>query len=283
MAPANAGEKGEDEMITTSRLVDLVNDRAESVVLKCPPLGIDTTRVIVEGDIGLTDVGVLEYAARRIEIAEAVSADPGAEKQGLLGIERDGRTLRWRPGTTLTYVVYRPSFANDAEYQAVVDCMAAATADWQSICGVEFEHVADRDADPDLEAGEVTFPVLRGLDGGRTIALAFFPDDPVDQRAVWAFDGFFDADGAFDPIGVMRHELGHVLGFRHEHIRPEAPDLFDPESLEHTVEITEYEPTSVMHYLGPGVGDSRLRFTGNDRAGARHVYGGPHSEFSYAG
>ncbi|MDN5854668.1 MAG: M12 family metallopeptidase [Actinomycetia bacterium] len=126
------------------------------------------------------------------------------------------------------------------------------------------------------------FPVLREQGGGNTVAMAFFPDDGLNHRLVWVFDGYFGADPTFDPVGVMRHELGHALGFRHEHIRPETPDLFDPESLDHTVEITEYDPNSVMHYLGRNVGDPKLRFTRLDRTGARLVYGGPHSEFSFA-
>ena len=256
-------------MITTSELVDMIKEEVPRVTVRCAPLGIDTERLVVEGDIGLSDAGVLAYAARRIEIAEAVAADPDAEKQGLLGIERDGKTLRWRPGTTLTYTVWRPSFGSDEEYRAVVSGMASATADWQSICGVTFEHVLAKDVDEGLQLGEVSFPVLRQQGGGTTIAMAFFPDSPLNERVVWAF-------------GVMRHELGHALGFRHEHIRPEAPDFFRPESTAHIVELTEYDPKSVMHYLGPGVGDPKLQFTEHDKTGSRVVYGGPHSEFSFA-
>ncbi|GIE97636.1 matrixin family metalloprotease [Paractinoplanes rishiriensis] len=269
-------------MIKTSELVEQIKADAPRVHLTCKALGIDTERIVVEGDIGLRDSAVLAYAARRIEIAEALQSDPDAEKQGLLGIERDGRTLRWRPGTKLTYAVWRPSFGSDEEYTAVVDGMAAATADWQAICGVEFEHVVAKDTDENLAFGDVSFPVLRQEGGGSVVAMAFFPDSPIEERIVWAFDGYFDPDGAFEPVGVMRHELGHALGFRHEHIRPEAPDVFNPESLEHTVEITRYDPKSVMHYVAAGIGDPQLRFTEFDRAGARIVYGGPHTEFSYA-
>lgn len=269
-------------MIRTSELVDRIRAEAPRVRLTCEPLGIDTERVVVEGDLGLTEAGVLPYAARRIEIAEAVLGDPDAEKQGLLGIERDGRTLRWRPGKTLTYTVWRPSFGTDGEHRAAVEAMAAATADWQGICGIAFEHVPAKDTDENLRLGEVTFPVVRQRGGGRVVAMAFFPGDPLDQRVVWAFDGFFDPDGPFSPAGVLRHELGHALGFRHEHIRPEAPDFFDPEDLAHTVELTRYDPKSVMHYVAGGVGDPELRFTDLDRTGARLVYGGPGAEFSYA-
>jgi hypothetical protein len=269
-------------MIRTTELVDKIKADVPLVRVECAELGISTERFVVEGDIGLDDAAVPAYAARRIEIAEAVLADPAAEKQGLLGIEREGKVLRWRPGTKLTYAVWRSTFGTDAEYRAVVDGIASATAAWQSICGIEFEHVVAKDSDLNLQLGDVSFPVLRQQGGGNVIAMAFFPDDPVDQRVVWAFDGFFDPNSSFDPIGVMRHELGHVLGFRHEHIRPEAPDLFDPESLDHTVEINDYDPKSVMHYVAPGVGDPKLRFTDGDRTGARSVYGGPHSEFFFA-
>ncbi|MFI5892245.1 matrixin family metalloprotease [Actinoplanes sp. NPDC051513] len=269
-------------MITTNELVDKIKASAPTVQLELKHFGISATRFVVEGDIGIAEAAVPAYAARRIEIASAAQADPDADRQGLLGIERDGRTLRWRPGTKLTYAVWRPTFPTDAEHEKVVDGMAAATAAWQSICGFEFEYVPAKDTDENLQFGDVSFPVVRQDGGGNTIAMAFFPDDPVNQRLVWVFDGYFSGNGGFDPVGVLRHELGHVLGFRHEHIRPEAPDLFNPESLEHTVEITAYDPTSVMHYVAPGIGDPQLRFTEADRTGARVVYGGPYSEFSFA-
>lgn len=270
-------------MITTDELASKIETESPIVVLQCPQLGINTERFVVEGDIGLTRNRVIPYAARRIEIAKALREDPDAERQGLLGIERDGKILRWRRAKQLSYCVWRPSFGSDEEHSAVVEGMAAATSDWQGICGVEFLHVKSKDNDASLAFGDVTFPVLRQADGGNTIAMAFFPDDPVTERLVWVFDGYFNTTpGSFDPVGVMRHELGHVLGFRHEHIRPEAPDLFNPESTEHTVEISTYDPKSVMHYVAQGVGDPQLRFTSLDKAGARSVYGGTNSEFSFA-
>jgi hypothetical protein len=271
------------DVITTSELASKIEAETPKAILQCPQLGIDTHRYVVEGDIGLTDNRVIPYAARRIEIAKALETDENAERQGLLAIERDGKILRWRRGKRLSYCVWRPTFESDEEHAAVVEGMAAATSDWSGICGVEFQYVPIKDHDPNLTFGDVDFPVLRQLDGGNTIAMAFFPDDPIKERLVWVFDGYFNTSpGSFDPIGVMRHELGHVLGFRHEHIRPEAPDLFNPESAEHTIEISQYDPKSVMHYVAPGVGDPQLRFTDLDKTGARFIYGGIDSEFSFA-
>lgn len=270
-------------MITTSELADKIKEESPIVEVECQALGIERSkRFIVEGDIGLKESSVASYAARRIEIAESAQGLSDEDFQGLLGIERNGKTLRWLPGKTLTYCVWRPTFPNDTEHAKVVEGMREATSNWESICGIRFEHIEEKDTDDNLSFGDVEFPVLRQSGGGSTIAMAFFPDDALRDRIVWVFDGYFSSTSSFDPVGVMRHELGHVLGFRHEHIRPEAPDLFNPESTEHTVEITEYDPMSVMHYVSGNVGDPELQFTSLDRSGARVVYGGPFSEFDFA-
>ena len=84
---------------------------------------------------------------------------------------------------------------------------------------------------------------------------------------------------SFDQVGVLRHELGHVLGFRHEHIRGEAPDVCPDESQTGTVDLTEYDPQSVMHYLCGSMGNKELRITALDKVGSRKVYGPPLAEF----
>lgn len=269
-------------MITPNELADKIkNGGVPTVHVKCDKLGIDEKRYIVEGDVGLTEAGVAAYAVERVELAQRLAGSSEEERQGLLGIERDGKILRWARGRTLTYCVWRETFNSDEEYQKVVEGMRDATEGWESICGIKFEHDTAFDNESDLSFGDVDFPVLRQDGGGSTIAMAFFPNWELARRIVWVFDGYFSGNSGFDPVGVMRHELGHVLGFRHEHIRPEAPDLFNPESLDHTVEITEYDPTSVMHYVSGNVGDPELKFTEQDKIGARKVYGGPDKDFSF--
>jgi hypothetical protein len=265
-------------MITTDQLVSKIEKEAPKIRLRSQHLGIDTEVRIVESDLPLRDHEVIPYAAERIEVADKRRQEQ--DRQRLFGIERDGKILRWSRGKRLTYCVLRSTFGNDQEHAALVADMATATADWSGICGVAFEHAASKDRDPGFQLGDVDFPVIRQSQGGSLIALAFFPDAPVTDKVVHIFDGYFNP-GSFAPVGVLRHELGHVLGFRHEHIRPEAPDLFSPESLEHTLSITQYDSKSVMHYVMNGVGDPQLRFTELDKVGARRVYGGSDLEFSF--
>src|SRR5690606_9589374 len=66
---------------------------------------------------------------------------------------------------------------------------------------------------------------------------------------------------------------GHVLGFRHEHIRPEnAGNYFCYEDTNFRT-ITEYDARSVMHYPQcDGEGDWGLALTEKDAEGARFFY-----------
>jgi hypothetical protein len=259
------------EKIRQTRPIELVSTKP----------GVSTRRWIVEGDIGLTERDLIPYATERIAIAERAAADPEIRSFGLMAMESEGKIVRWERGLVLDYCVWKPSFVDDAEYEAVVRDMAFATADWSAICGVRFRHAAQHDTDEQLQRGDVLFPVIRHPGGGNTVAMAFFPTSPPEERTVWVFDGHFAREPAFAPVGVLRHELGHVLGFRHEHIAPEAPDLFEPESLEHIIRLTPYNPTSVMHYVMGSVGDPRLQFTDHDRSGAVRVYGAPDSDFDF--
>jgi hypothetical protein len=88
--------------------------------------------------------------------------------------------------------------------------------------------------------------------------------------------------------GTFAHELGHILGFRHEHIRPEALqppfsyDCFDEPVSEgydpwRTIPgATQYDPESVLHYGTGRCGPLRdFALTDTDRAAAHLVYESP--------
>jgi hypothetical protein len=159
--------------------------------------------------------------------------------------------------------------------------MQQATDDWQLVCGIRFEHRAELDESPGTQNPGVLFTV-RELDlPGSTIASAFFPTEPRNRRRVLIDGSYFEPDLGFDKVGVLRHELGHVIGFRHEHIRTEAPSACFDEALGGTFELTPYDPKSVMHYFCGGAGSATLALTELDRLGAQRLYGPPVDQFFF--
>ncbi|MEZ4735654.1 MAG: hypothetical protein R3E79_51850 [Caldilineaceae bacterium] len=233
----------------------------------------------VEGDLLLSERRLLEYAVYRAN--ELADERPEDEKQRLVAIvDDDNRIVRWAKGLILTYSVSKAGFT-DAQYQTVVRHMRAATAAWEAVCGVNFAHLAAFDDGSQPHTPGPLF-IVRGVDtGGEVIAAAFFPNDPPDERRIIIDPVFFAPELEFNPVGVLRHELGHVLGFRHEHIRPDAPPICPSEPLGHTINLTLYDPQSVMHYFCGDVGSKELILTDLDRQAARALYGPPDHEVTY--
>lgn len=245
-----------------------------------------TTLWIAEGDTLLDQDQLKIYADVREQENKARAAAKQADaagqgsvhmeepQHGLIAGTKDGKIMRWKPGAVLTYRVARDSFGgNAAHYQMVVNSVQAATQEWEKTCGINFEHRASLDTKPGVGLEGLLFVVKEFNASGKFIASAFFPSDPPERRVVLIDPSYYTT--SFDKIGVLRHELGHVLGFRHEHIRNEAPPVCPNEPLWDTKVLTVYDPTSVMHYFCGGVGTNALKISALDRKGAQQVYGPP--------
>jgi len=201
----------------------------------------------------------------------------GAQSSELIGISDGGKLLRWAPGTVLSYCVLRQTFPRDDWYEEVAENMWTAVNDWAETCGVEFQYVEGADSSQSLRPPEVLFPVRHISAGGAFIAASFFPNDPAQRRRVLVDPSYHST--AFDRVGVFRHELGHVLGFRHEQASRFAPPACPDEDATGTVDLTGYDPRSVMHYFCGGAGTRTLEITESDRRGSQLVYGPPLASF----
>jgi hypothetical protein len=222
---------------------------------------------LAEGDL-LLDEKALERYAHGGQ-ANAPPAPKESPHELVATTTAGGRIIRWRPGTVLTYAIVARDFGD--QYEEVAANLKQATHDWEVTCGVRFEH--RRDQDRAAEPSGVLFTVRRVDTGGELIAAAFFPGDPVERRLLIIDPSYFTT--TFDQVGVLRHELGHVLGFRHEHIRPEAPAICPKESLDRTFDLSMYDPRSVMHYFCGGMGTVKLQISENDVQAAQRLYGPP--------
>lgn len=167
----------------------------------------------------------------------------------------------------LTYCV---STKFGSRYRAVVAAMASATSAWEAAANIDFVHIASQDWRCTKKNTSVLFDVNPMDTGGRYLARAFFPDTGRRNRNVLIDRAAFNLPTPLTLTGILRHELGHALGFRHEHTRPEAGVCFEDDGYR---PLTPYDAASVMHYPHcNGDGDWSLVLTTMDKTGARRLY-----------
>jgi len=155
----------------------------------------------------------------------------------------------------------------------VVANMAAAGRAWSTAMDVTFSYRPAQDATCTPSNTNVVFDV-RPASGG-ALAVAFHPHMARSSRSLLIFPAGLAPTFPLTPTGVLRHELGHALGFRHEHIRVSQTSANCQETGEHFA-LTQYDARSVMHYPwcnGANTGD--LVLTPTDRAGGVIAYGPP--------
>jgi hypothetical protein len=170
----------------------------------------------------------------------------------------------------LTYCVSNTFNGNKA---AMVTAMAQSTQAWMNVANVRFVYVPAQDGSCTASNKNVLFNVRPVNVNGQYLARSFFPSTARSGREVLVDGTSFSGQGV-SLVGVLRHELGHTLGFRHEHTRPEAGTCFEDNSWR---ALTTYDSASVMHYPQcNGTGDfADLSLTALDAKGASDLYGAP--------
>ena len=168
----------------------------------------------------------------------------------------------------LTYCIQRNTFSA-AQLAALEPALALAQDSWNGLVNVSFRHEPSQDATCGSGNTSVFFNI-RNVSGGSFFASSFFPHDVRGARELLIDDSAFTttANGR-DLQGILRHEHGHMLGFRHEHIwlgdctiEGLDDDFGSP------VHVTPYDENSVMHYpqcrttMSGGYRQSKLDYQG---------------------
>ena len=140
------------------------------------------------------------------------------------------RISRYERSSVITYALHAKSFDAQPHFaQRVEDAVTEAVCDWNRCLrtfGIQFQRVAresrpfflivyrQRDPDP-ITPHDSTTPTKK-------FAKSFLPDFPTDKRKLRVYTDALSVSNTY-LADIMRHELGHILGLRHDEAAEDEP------------------------------------------------------------
>jgi hypothetical protein len=194
--------------------------------------------------------------------------EPHTDEDSLIVNTVGGQDDKWN-STQVGNLTYCVSTKFGADHSRIVSAMAGGAGLWEAASSkVNFVYVPSQDGSCNTRNNNVVFSV-EPVSTTQYIARAFFPSSPKRSRNVLVDDSIWTS-GSWTPTNILGHELGHTLGFRHEHTRPESGTCFEDNNWR---PLTPYDSASIMHYPQCNGTSDDLSFTSSDGAGVRALYG----------
>lgn len=245
--------------------------------------------VPIDGDLVGTDAQLNEY----LQHLRSRDQQDQHSVERELGYELASLTIRKTPDGLFVMrtqpIKYSFDFArsklDENKREIIKTTLRTAMDDWEKICGVQFKEAQGSDK----------WDVVVYYGGATTRhARASFPDD-LKHQDIEIDEPFFSDTAKYSQVGVLRHELGHILGFVHEHLNA-SKDCTTDQAREIATELAfgnaaqaagiykygftlarlgDYDKKSVMHYPWLCGGGGNLTFSEMDKKIAQLVYGAP--------
>jgi hypothetical protein len=235
---------------------------------------VKRTYYVIEGDFRVTRDELrarLNSLAHPQPTASEASRKVGSSSDELYVNLKNGVPTKWAAGQrALTYAVDRASFP-PGTYDIVVKNMREAAPAWVDACQCELSitHRPELDDHPTLD--QATFVVKYMPNELRYFAVAFFPGDPTDSRYLYVMAPYFTTTD-YDVVGIFRHEIGHIMGYRHSHINGVPGCELYEETDKNWKALSPYDSKSVMHYPCGGGGSKDFVLSDRDKEDHRKFY-----------
>jgi hypothetical protein len=174
-------------------------------------------------------------------------------------------------------------------YENAVATMETATRRWELAANLRFTHLEAEDGNCDHNNPNILFSVRPWTSGGTLAGCAFYPNDttnkePCDEnlgfvRTLW-LGGRAIRDGTDSRVTL--HEIGHMLGLRHERAHPDRDPMLcgpDNDGVPGYLEtLTDFDLQSVMLVTNQSCRDEDWDYSvlsPLDGRGIRKLYGMP--------
>ncbi len=172
--------------------------------------------------------------------------------------ERLGSIVLWEPGSVINWIARADNYPTKEDALKAAYAMHHAAEQWNKVMGgrVRFQYVSQFD--------NACFKLEYGGDSGDNLALAFLPDDWQNSlNTVYVYKLLLEPPHRQYMMNTMLHELGHVLGMKHEHSHS-GTDWLPPDDTEYGPESIIYgprNPKSVMaYYEGQTIQDTDAEY-----------------------